>query len=180
MRPARVGRCPEASARAAWGRCPGSGVRESDIAYAGGVEGCVPPLSCRDSPEKTNPTWKPPRRECASRGLAMTHAAGMLIAVLVATWTSRWSAAGVSERRTPVTVRLYLTLLVLGSRVVRRRTAGASVAVGRVIHAFSKSDRSEDTPAALGGPRQPPLLPTDARESSSRLERRTRSRQSDV
>ena len=76
------------------------------------------------------------RRECASRDLAMTHG---WHAVPVATW----SAAGVSERRTLATVRLYLTLLVLGSRVVRRRTAGASV--GSVIQAFRKSDRSDDT-----------------------------------
>ena len=51
-------------------------------------------------------------------------------AVLVATW----SATGVGERRTVTTVRLPWTLLMLGSRVVRRRTAGASV--GRDIHAF--------------------------------------------
>ena len=35
----------------------------------------------------------------------------------------------------------------LGSRVVRRRTAGASV--GSVIQAFRKSDRSDDTPVGL-------------------------------
>ena len=51
-------------------------------------------------------------------------------AVLVATW----SATGVGERRTLVTLRLSWTLLMLGSRVARRKIAGASV--GSVIHAF--------------------------------------------